>query len=169
MFKKYGIIGIIFILFVELNFIFKIEPLASWYFPIVWLGYIFVIDAMVYSLRGNSMISNRPWRILGMFIISALFWWLFEFTNMSISNWGYSGLDGFSDNTLLNFFGVISFSTVLPALFETFELIRALHIFDNVGLKKSHKISKTAIYFLMSMCFLFFVLPIFFPEFAFPF
>ena len=168
MFKKYGTLGIILILLVELNFVFKIEPFASWYFPIIWLGYILVIDAMVYKLRRNSLISNRPLRILGMFIISALFWWLFEFTNLFIKNWNYFGLDFFDNITLRNLFGVLSFSTVLPALFETFELVRAMHIFDNVKIRKSHKINKKTIYILWTIGFLCFVLPMFLPKFAFP-
>ena len=59
MIKKYGLLGILMILFVELNFIFKIQPFADWYFPIIWFGYIFVIDSIVYKLKENSFMMNR--------------------------------------------------------------------------------------------------------------
>ena len=65
MFKKYGLIGILLIIFVEANFFFKIQPFASWYFPIIWVGYILVIDALIYKLKGSSLISNR----IGQFLV----------------------------------------------------------------------------------------------------
>jgi hypothetical protein len=169
MFKWYGIAGIAIIFLSELNFIFKIEPFASWYFPIIWLGYILTIDAIVYKLRKNSLISNRPWQAIGMFVISALFWWIFEFANLGLNNWTYSGLENLARSSiLLNLFSTLSFSTVLPALFETFELIRTVHLFENAKLKKRHKISKKTIYMMWLLGFLCFVLSIFLPQFAFP-
>ena len=167
MFRKYGVVGIVLILLVELNFIFKIEPFASWYFPVIWVGYILTIDSIVYKLRKDSLISKRPWQILGMFIISGLFWWIFEFVNLGLNNWNYSGLK-FASNILLNLFGFLSFSTVLPGLFETFELIRAIHVFDNVKLKKRHNITKKTIYVMWTLGILCFVTSVFLPEFAFP-
>jgi hypothetical protein len=169
MFKKYGVLGIVLILLVELNFIFKIEPFASWYFPIIWLGYILTIDAVVYKLRRHSLISNKPWQILGMFLISALFWWIFEFANLGLNNWGYSGMEFFSQSiTMLNLFSTLSFATVLPALFETYELIRTVHIFENVKLKKRHNIKKKTIYIMWAAGLFCFVSSVFFPVFAFP-
>jgi hypothetical protein len=169
MFKKYGVLGLILVILVELNFIFKIEPFASWYFPIIWLGYILIIDSIVYKLKKNSLISNRPWQIFGMFILSALFWWFFELVNLSIKNWSYTGLGGFGGNSsMMTLFKNLSFSTVLPAFFETVELLRSIHLFDKVKLKKRHKITKKTIYIMWAFGILCFVLPVFLPQFAFP-
>lgn len=171
MFKWYGFIGILLILLSELNFIFKIEPFASWYFPIIWLGYILTIDAIVYKLRGRSLISNKFYLFLGMVVISALFWWVFEFANFSISNWTYSGLEGVAKSggtAALNFFGTISFATVLPAFFETYELIRSVHLFDAVKLKKKYKITKKFLHGMIILGIVCFLSPIFFPKFTFP-
>ncbi len=166
-FKFYGLIGIILIILVETNFFFKIEPLASWYFPIIWLGYILTIDALVYKLRGDSLISNRFFQFLGMVIISALFWGFFELANFSIQNWSYSGTAGLG--TFGKYaFGILSFTTVLPALFETTELIRSIHIFDKAKLKKKHKITKRLVFTMLSLAILCFLLPIFFPKLTFP-
>ena len=57
MFRKYGFIGIILIVLIEINFFLKIEPFASWYFPLIWLGYILTIDALIYDLSDNM--ENR--------------------------------------------------------------------------------------------------------------
>ena len=166
MFRKYGLIGVLLIILVEINFFLKIQPFANWYFPIVWFGYILTIDALVYKLRGNSLISNRLQQILGMFLISMLFWWIFEFVNIPIRNWNYTGLEGLDNQKIL--FGSLSFSTVLPALFETFELIRSIHFFDKKKLHKKHKITKRFLHFMIITGAIFFIAPALIPAFAFP-
>lgn len=166
MFKKYGLLGILLIVLVEINFFLKIQPFANWYFPIVWFGYILIIDAAVYKLRGNSLISNRFPQFLGLVVISMLFWWIFEFVNIPIKNWSYSGLEGLSAGKDL--FGYLSFATVLPALFETSELIRAIHLFDNMKLARKHKITKRFLHLMIALGIVFFMAPIFLPKFAFP-
>jgi len=169
MFKWYGIFGIFLILLVELNFIFKIEPFASWYFPIIWLGYILVIDALVYSIKRNSLINNRFKQFLVMLVLSAIFWWTFEFiNNLYLANWEYSGLGGFGSWFVRKLFGTLSFATVVPAFFETFELLRTIHLFDDVKLDKKLRIKKRFLFSMMIAGILCFALPAVFPEFAFP-
>ncbi|HLC55974.1 MAG TPA: hypothetical protein VJJ23_01945 [Candidatus Nanoarchaeia archaeon] len=166
MFRKYGFIGILLIILVELNFFFKIQPFANWYFPLIWVGYILTIDALIYKLRRNSLFSNRPLQLFGMFLISALFWWIFEFINISTSNWDYIGLESLGG--LRQLFGTISFSTVLPAFFETVELIRTIHLFDHKKLHKKFKITKTFLHLMIIIGVICFILPIFIPKFTFP-
>src|SRR3989344_7283797 len=93
-FKWYGLIGILLIILVEINFFLKIEPFASWYFPIIWLGYILVIDALVYKIKGRSLIKNKFPTFVGLFLFSAFFWYAFELINLSIQNWNYVGSAG---------------------------------------------------------------------------
>lgn len=170
MLKSYGILGIILIILVELNFFFKIEPFASWYFPIIWLGYIFVIDALVYKIRKKSLIMNKKLMFLGLFCLSAFFWYAFEIFNFSVQNWHYvstkfyASSSGFSKSL----FRIFSFATVLPALFETSELIISIHLFDKIKLKNKLKITKTFLYSMVILGIICFFLPIFLPAFAFP-
>jgi hypothetical protein len=166
MFKKYGLLGILLIIFVEINFILKIQPFANWYFPIVWFGYILTVDAAVYKLRGSSLISNRPLQFIGLLLISMLFWWIFEFVNMPLKNWSYSGLEGIGG--LKTVFGSLSFATVLPAMFETFELIRTMHLFDKKKLARKYRITKRFLHFMMALGIAFFAAPMFLPKIAFP-
>ena len=166
MFRKYGFVGIVMLIFLQLNFIFKIQPFANWYFPLIWFSYILIIDAIVYQLKGNSLISNRFRQFLGIVLISGLFWWIFEFTNMSLSNWSYSGTGGLGP--LVQLFGFLSFCTVLPALFETTELIRSIHIFDKVKLKRKHNITKKLLHLMIGAGVLFFFFPLILPKFTFP-
>src|SRR3989344_515416 len=167
-FRLYGFIGIAVIILAEVNFFLKLQPFANWYFPIIWTGYILTLDAIVYKLKGNSLISNRFSSFGGMVVISALFWWAFEFTNISLNNWSYSGLGGFGQGVLKEFFGTLSFATVLPAFFETVELIRAIGLFEKDKLRKRHKISKSFLHLMIILGVICFILPMFFPTFTFP-
>ncbi|MFH1586013.1 MAG: hypothetical protein ABIB79_04555 [archaeon] len=166
MFKKYGVIGIILIVLVEVNFFLKIEPFASWYFPIIWLGYILVIDALVYLLKGRSLINNKFYHFLGLLVLSAIFWEIFEFFNIFVQNWTYINTGGLGASK--PFFRVLSFATVLPALFETTELIRAFKLFDKVKIKKKYNFSKGFLYSMIVLGIICFFLPIFLPGLTFP-
>lgn len=90
------------------------------FFPL-WLGYCLTVDGLVYARRGSSLLS-RDWRAyLGLFVISAPAWWLFEFINWRTQNWEYLG-----DEPILwlrIIWKSMSFSTVIPAVFGTAELI----------------------------------------------
>jgi len=166
MFKTYGFIGMLLIALVEVNFWLKVQPFANWYFPLVWAGYILTVDALVYKLRKDSLITNRFYQFLGIVLISMLFWWVFEFANLALSNWSYLGLEGFG--RFRNLYGSISFATVLPAFFETVELIRSIHLFDKKKLHKKHHITKTFLHMMMLIGALCFAAPFFLPRFTFP-
>ena len=166
MFRKYGLLGIGLILFAQINFFVKLQPFANWYFPIIWFGYILTIDSLVYKIRGNSLISNRFSQFLGIILLSIIFWYVFEFLNIPLQNWHYSGLGGLG--VWEDLFGVISFATVLPALFETSELILCVHLFDKVKLRKKHKITKTFLHTIIILGIFCLAASVTFPTFAFP-
>ena len=84
MLKFYGFIGILMIIFVEANFILKTTPLLFLSFPIIWYGYILFIDALVYRIKGSSLVNNHFPEFLGMLIISGVFWLFFEFLNIPV-------------------------------------------------------------------------------------
>ena len=168
MFRKYGIIGIVIILLMEINFVLKIEPFASWYFPIIWFGYILVVDALVYRIKGSSYISSKPGQFAFLIFVSAIVWWMFEFINISLGNWRYVGTGGIGPAWAKFIFGTLSFSTVMPAVFETTELLKSLHLFDTVKLKKSYKIKKETVYLMSFTGVICIVLSITFPMLFFP-
>jgi hypothetical protein len=167
MFRWYGFLGIILIGLTELNFIFKIQPFANYYFIFIWVGYILLMDAIVYKLKKNSLMSNRRNQLLGMFLLSAVIWWIFEFINIRTGNWGYNQIWGIEALA-----GIIRksiyFSTVLPAIFETVEMIRSIHLFDKEKLKKSHKISKTFLHIMIGLGVITFLLPLAWPKHFYP-
>jgi len=94
---------------------------AYLFFPL-WLGYILVVDALVLARTGTSL-WNRSRRDFGLFFVASVpVWWLFEVINRRTGNWEYLGSSAFTD---LEYYLLctISFSTVMPAVFETAELV----------------------------------------------
>jgi len=171
MFKWYGVLGIVIVVFMQINFFVKLQPFANFYFPIIWFGYILVVDAINKRICSRSLISDNFSKFFGIVAISALFWWIFEFANISVNNWTYQGLEMASKSggsALRSFFGTLSFSTVLPGFFETYELIRNVHLFDNKKLKKKHKITKGFLHWMIGFGILSLILPILFPRYFFP-
>lgn len=167
MFRKYGLLGVLLIALAEFNFFLKIEPFASKYFIIVWAGYILTLDALVYKLNKKSLIMGNKVTLATLFILSAIFWWIFELFNLRVGNWDYNGISGVA--ALGNAaWKTLYFSTVLPAFFETYDLIRSVHLFDKRKLHKKHKISRHFLYFMVSAGVVMFILPLVYPTYFYP-
>jgi len=93
------------------------------FFPL-WLGYALVVDALVLRRSGTSILSRSPRDFALLFACSAPAWWLFEAFNERTHNWQYLGGDRFSGLTYF-LLTTLSFSTVMPAVFGTAELVRS--------------------------------------------
>lgn len=95
---------------------------THWAFTPLWVGYCLFVDGLVYLRTGTSLLT-RSWKAyLGLFGVSIFGWWMFEFFNWRLQNWTYLGREiftGFEFSILASF----SFSTVIPAVFETAELV----------------------------------------------
>lgn len=94
------------------------------FFPL-WLGYCLTVDAAVVRLRGESLLTRSRRRYVGLFVASMPAWWLFEVINWRTGNWIYLGGERLGD---LEYFllSSLSFSTVMPAVFGTAELLGGL-------------------------------------------
>ena len=95
---------------------------THWLFFPQWLGYCLVADGWTYRRQGTSLISRGVVAYLGLFLLSIPVWWLFEALNLITRNWSYLGREGFSDLQYF-LFSSLSFSTVIPAVFGTAELL----------------------------------------------
>lgn len=155
------------IVFVQINYVLKIQPFADYYFLIVWIGYILFIDALVYKISRSSYLYNQRGRLLLLFALSAVVWWAYEFLNVYVGNWSYNSLAGW-DALVGTLRKSLYFSTVIPAVFETAELFKGLHVFDRFKLKHGHKISKHTIYLLVATGVLCLFLPLLWPTYFYP-
>ena len=91
------------------------------FFPL-WFGYILTIDAIVFCRKGSSLLKRSIKNFTLLFLISAPAWWLFELINWRTQNWFYDGKQFFTEFEYA-LLATISFSTVMPAVFETAELV----------------------------------------------
>lgn len=93
------------------------------FFPL-WLGYILVVDALNERRTGTSPWRRSRRRFMALFLASIPIWWLFEAVNLRTGNWQYVGRGRFGDLEYV-LLASLSFSTVLPAVAETAELLRS--------------------------------------------
>jgi len=68
---------------------------------------------------------DRPGFFLALFPLSAAFWWSFEYLNRFVQNWHYIGGDAFTPWEYF-LYATIPFSTVLPAVWSTMELLASI-------------------------------------------
>lgn len=101
---------------------------AYLFFPL-WLGYALTVDALVLLRQGTSLLSRSRRAFIGLFFASAPAWWLFEWINHRTRNWEYLAGETFGD---IEYFvlSTLSFSTVMPAVFGTAELVRSFRWTD---------------------------------------
>lgn len=95
---------------------------THWGFFPLWLGYCLTIDGLVYWRTDTSLLIRSPRRYLGLFLVSAPVWWIFELLNVRTQNWAYLGAETFSPLEYA-FWTTLSFTTVIPAVFGSAEFI----------------------------------------------
>ncbi len=83
----------------------------------LWFSYIVFANALCVRQSGTCPMLHEPVFFAGLFPLSAVFWWFFEYLNQFSQNWYYTGV---SYGTLAySMHATISFSTVLPAVYTT--------------------------------------------------
>lgn len=131
---------------------------THWGFFPLWFGYILLVDGWVYKRRKSSILSKSAIQFLLMFVASIPLWWLFEGLNERTHYWVYSSNDKFTDLEY-TFFATISFSTVVPAILETADLV--LSFFKSPEKKWIHYGNKNwhcTLFFILGWIMLFIVL-----------
>ncbi len=104
---------------------------TQWAFFPLWLGYALTVDALVFYRTGTSMSSRNLTGFILLFILSIPAWWLFELLNLFTHNWYYVGSENFS-NIEYNIYASICFSTVMPSVFGTAELVSSFKWVKNI-------------------------------------
>lgn len=112
----------------------EIEPIHNLFYLFAWWAYIFIIDAVIYHIKGDSLIVSRTGEFLVLVVWSAFIWFIFELANLRLQNWHYMYLP--SDRTLRWTGYIISYATVLPGIFETTELLETLGLFKGAKMRR---------------------------------
>lgn len=109
------------------------ELRAHTFFPL-WLGYILIVDASTRLHSGTSLLARLGRFAFVPFLLSIPIWWLFEAINARLNNWVYIVPHPYSW-WRYHLEATLAFSTVLPAVFVTAELVASLTP-DQINLRK---------------------------------
>src|SRR5512147_3116974 len=71
-------------------------PRTHWGFFPLWLGYCLAMDGLVFWRKGTSLLTRSPRKYVGLFLVSAPVWWIFELLNLRTQSWTYRGAEIFS-------------------------------------------------------------------------
>lgn len=100
---------------------------THWAFFPLWLGYILVVDGLA-VVRGRPSLVVRFKQFAWLFVLSAPVWWIFELINRRVDYWQYLPAD-FLAPAEYYFWTTLCFSTVIPAVFATANLLQGWHWF----------------------------------------
>lgn len=115
------IVGILLLAFAWPIAWFGNPPLSEHTFFPIWLGYVLSVDGLVLCRAGSSPFARSRSEFVGLFVASIPLWWLFELANHFLDNWHYLVSQQVGP-WQSHFEASLSFSTVIPAVFETSEL-----------------------------------------------
>jgi hypothetical protein len=133
------------------------REVSIWTTPVCWWGYILFIDALVFKLKGNSLISSRLKDLFLQIPLSIAFWLIFEIYNLHLQNWKYVGLP---ESPLVCCLGMGSaFAAIMPGMFLTAELLQTLKVFHHFRISPL-KVTNRIIYGGVVLGFLFIMIPL---------
>lgn len=132
---------------------------------LVWWPYILTVDGFVYRRKGSSLLTRRRVEFLRLLPLSLFFWLVFELFNVVLNNWHYIMVP---ENLVFRWVAYATcFATVLPAILETKDLLKAYDLFKKSrvpAISPSH--SWYLPFFITGLVFL--ILPLIWPEYCFP-
>ncbi len=144
------------------------SPISEHVFFPLWLGYILAVDGFTARRVGTSLYSRDPRRFALLFAFSIPLWWLFEFANRYLGNWRYLLPRPYHpvEYALL---ATLAFSTVMPAIFVTAELLRTFGPFSRSRHWLRLDPGRVGLMVLAVAGLVLFILSMAFPRFLFPF
>jgi len=96
-------------------------PFQAHTFEPLWLSFILVINGVTHKRTGRCLLTDAPLYLLSLFVVSPFFWWFFEYLNRFVGNWYY--YIGPGELTALKGYSSLAFSTVLPGIASTSDLL----------------------------------------------
>lgn len=95
--------------------------LKTWFYLFAWWSYILFADWLNLKLRGESRLTSSPRGFAALCATSVFFWLIFEWFNLFLKNWSYLNVPS---SIFLRWLGyALAFATVLPGIFETYDLL----------------------------------------------
>jgi len=104
-------------------------------FTPLWVSFMVLLNALTFHRTGQCFLRDHPRLFLSLFVWSAIFWWYFEYLNRFVQNWRYVGLEPMTA-TFYAVHSTIAFSTVLPTVLSTCQLLHSYSMFSNFGFRQ---------------------------------
>jgi hypothetical protein len=141
---------------------------GHWFTPLVWTGYILFVDALVFKIKGRSLLVNDRLEFLVLAVISIGGWWLCElynaprFWNSNLELWWhYHNLE---PNPYLRRFGYDwAFATIFPLQFLTAELF-GLTLFKRLANRRAVTLNRQVLIVLVIIGFAAVIGPLIVPS-----
>lgn len=163
-----GLLGLLLVaMFWPLNWLLPGLRTAYLFFPL-WLGYILMVDGFVFLRKQSSLLRRSPAAFMLLFCLSAPVWWLFEAINRRTQNWEYQGGSYFTGLEYF-FLSSISFSTVMPAVFETAELIGSYSWMKRLASGRRLRLENCSVLLLFLVGLLMLGVTLAWPKYCYPF
>ncbi len=162
--KLYGPIALLVLIISEILLFTGNSFIGKWFYCFAWWPYIFFVDWLVKRKTGNSLIFDRTKEFLILIPWSTFIWLIFEWFNLWLKNWHYINIIPSTPERWFGYF--ISYGTVLPGLFETYELLMAYGLFRHAKIRPIQ--AKKAYPWFVLLGILFLILPVAYPKYFFP-
>ena len=117
---KFGVMLVIIFWILAWNRFTWFTDLQVYTFTPLWLGYILTINALTTCRKGYCLLTRQPLYLLGLFVLSSIFWWYYEYLNTFIKNWYYVGTETLTTTEIV-IHSSFAYATVLPAVLSTTE------------------------------------------------
>lgn len=161
MLKYRGHLGFLIIVASEILMFSGVELISRWFTPIVWTGYILLMDEINYRLGGWSLIMDRRRIFVLMIPISIACWSIFEVYNLHMKNWEYLNLP---ENMWVRYIGYgYSFATILPGIFQTYYFLVHINFSRRFRSLKRRSLDGSFAYLVLTGV-AFLVIPLITPE-----
>ncbi len=149
----------------ELGLFLEVFPVQVLFYCIAWWSYIVVVDAWVWRKRGHSLLRNRPWEFLVLAFWSVAIWNLFEVFNFRLQNWFYVNVP--TDYLYGAIFTFFAYATVVPGIFETYDLLRAYGTLERTR-TRPRQIRPGGLVLAILIGVVMLITPILWPRYAYP-
>lgn len=161
----YGWVALFTLVVGELSLFLGVFAIQVLFYCIAWWSYIVLADAWVWKRRGHSLLRDRPWELLVLAFWSVAIWNLFEVFNFRLQNWFYVNVPTqFVFSAIFTFF---AYATVVPGLFETYDLLRAYGVAEGVRMRR-WRIHRSVLALSVAVGLVMLISPVLWPRYAFP-
>ena len=161
----YGWVGLFTLAVGELGLLLGIFAVQVLFYCIAWWSYIVLADAWVWKRRGHSLLRDHPWEFLVLAFWSVAIWNLFELFNFRLQNWFYVNVPtDFFFGAIFTFF---AYATVVPGLFETYDLLRAYGVAEHLRVRP-WRIRPSGLALSVAVGLAMVISPLLWPRYAFP-